>query len=646
LGPDFEETAVDGEPRRGESVRRGGPVSVGLRRLALSLVALVAISACESSADTDTGDSTVSQLPTLTPIAPVETSVLAPPIEAPEPGELVWIHDREPADLHFDDPDNGADIAGWIREGLLEGLFGVDQSISYYPELLAGEPSLTVNNNGTVTIVYELRPDLRWSDGETLTADDVAYTHRIIIEGCELESDGSIVDATNVGCEYDMANRIGYDLITGFEVSSPTSFTVELASFFPGWRNLYPQIYAEHAFGIDATSVNNNIRRWRGDEGLLPSSGPLVFDSWDRGVSLRMVRNEQYHGSVSPDVTNRSQAQVESVKLVFVTDRETQIEMLSDGLAHLLVAQLHPDLAVLAEDPGFTVASVPGPLYEHWGLNLLNPHLSKPEVREAIAYALDKSAIISELYQPLVGEALDPSGLGNAYWMPGQAAYVDHQAEYQGNNVAAAASALQAAGYEKDSEGIWTHPDDGRLTIRLGTTAGNAMRDQALEIGRSQLAAAGIDAQIESAPGGLFLTEGPFAAEALEASGSEGRSGNSQLWDIAQFGWSSGPWPGAATGVFRSGSGSNPYGFSSPEFDVAATDCDGTADDAERAACYNELDLFVTTLEKGDDGLFVIPLTQRPVFYGFAANTLSAGAVAPGGPRGGPLVNVVDFALS
>ena len=76
---------------------------------------------------------------------------------------------------------------------------------------------------------------------------------------------------------------------------------------------------------------------------------------------------------------------------------------------------------------------------------------------------------------------------------------------------------------------------------------------------------------------------------------------------------------------------------------MAATDCDALSDDGERAECYNQLDTFVTTLDRGDDGLFIIPLTQRPWLYGYVSAILASAGVSPDGFRGGPLVNVVDF---
>ena len=45
----------------------------------------------------------------------------------------------------------------------------------------------------------------------------------------------------------------------------------------------------------------------------------------------------------------------------------------------------------------------------------------------------------------------------------------------------------------------------------------------------------------------------------------------------------------------------------------------------------------------GDDGLFVIPLTQKPSFYGYLSSQLSGAGVAPDANDAGPLTNVADF---
>ena len=42
-------------------------------------------------------------------------------------------------------------------------------------------------------------------------------------------------------------------------------------------------------------------------------------------------------------------------------------------------------------------------------------------------------------------------------------------------------------------------------------------------------------------------------------------------------------------------------------------------------------------------GLFMIPLTQKPSYYGYLSSVLQGAGVAPDAQGAGPLTNVVDF---
>ncbi len=558
-------------------------------------------------------------------------------------GTLIWAHEQEPPDMHLDDPNNNLSITSWIRSAMIEGLFGIDSTTSYYPELLADEPTVTENEDGSVTINYVLRDGLQWSDGTPLTAADVEYIHNIWTEGCETEADGSIVDGAGDGCVYLAGSRLGYELVTNFEVTSDTEFTVDMASFFAGWKGMYPEVYAVHAYGADAAEVNTNLAEWSNADGVLPSSGPMIFDSWERGVSMSMVRNDNYHGSNSPDASNTGAAFVDNVQINFVADTDAQINSLLAGEAQVIMTQPQLEFERLGESEDFTVASSAGPVYEHWGFNLLNPHLAKSEVREAIAYALDKSEVMAGLYTPLFGSVLPAEGLGNVYWMSNQPDYEDHQTKYAGALVDEAKAALEAAGYTEGGDGVYEHPEDGRLSLRVGTTGGNGLRELQQELIQAQLAKAGVEITIDNVAGGAYFSERPFAEEALAASASQGAEGDPTIWDITQFAWVGGPWPGGTSPSYNTGTGTNPYGYANAEFDAKAAECDATVDDAERAACYNEADKYITTLEMGDNGLVVVPLTQKPSFYGYLSGQLSGAGVAPDAQGAGPLTNVVDF---
>lgn len=558
-------------------------------------------------------------------------------------GTLIWVHEQEPSDMHLDDPANNLSITSWILQSMYEGLYGVSSETTFIPELLAEEAEVVENDDGTVDVNYTLRDGLTWSDGEPLTSADVEWWHNIITEGCPTEDDGTIAD--DEGCVFLIGTRQGYDQVTNFEVTSDTEFTVTFASFFAGYPAMYNRIYPMHAFGegAGAAEVNDILRELEGPDGILPASGPMVFESWDRGSKMNLVRNENYHGSSSPEVTNTGLAHVDGVEIQFVADTDTQVNALLAGEAHIIMTQPQTQFETLAESDDFTVASTAGPVYEHWGFNTLNVHLAKPEVREAIAYAIDKGEVIDGLYAPLFGDLLPREGLGNTYWMSNQPAYVDHQAKYDGAQIEEAQALLESVGYVMGSDGIYAHPEDGPLSLRVGTTGGNKLREDQQQIIQQQLKDAGIDIVIDNVPGSDYFSERVFAEDSILAATTQGAEGDPTIWDITQFAWVGGPWPGSNTTAYQGGGENNPYAFNNPDFDAKAQECETLIDDDERADCYNEADRYVTTLEMADDGLVVVPITQKPSFFGYLSSQLASAGVAPDANDAGPIVNVVDF---
>ncbi|MEM9564529.1 MAG: ABC transporter substrate-binding protein [Actinomycetota bacterium] len=685
-------------------------MTVGLR-LAVGVLSALAIVGCSGDDDAGDGDEP-SDAPVVAEAATgggravadvgsrdgsSEDDEEAPEVDdidsvTPPDGTVVWVTGAEPADLHLDDPANGLTVTAWIREGLLESLFGVGPDLTYHPELLAAEPTITDLDNAAVAIDYRLRSDLSWSDGTPLTAEDVAYTHRILIEGCQADPDGSIVDGSPDGCVYLTGNRLGIDQVTDFEVLSDTDFRVTMAGFYPDWRRLWSPVLAAHAFGDDADTVNRRLRNMIGPGGPLPSSGPLRLERWNRGGSMLLVANEAYHGANGPGAGSAADVDggmpVEAVRIDFEADPDARIAALVDGRADLLIERSRDGHLALVDDEAIEVAAVDGPDYDHVGLNLLNPHLARPEVRQALITAIDKEALIEAVYRPLVGRDGRVSSQGNTYWLAGQPAYADHQTDYLGADPDGARALLERAGYVVDDDGGYRHPVDGPLRLRLATIGGDPIREASQAVLIEQLGEAGIEVVADNPSGGRFFREGPFDPESLAASASGGDDGDADLWDLALFAWAGGPWPGAQSGVYRNGSPGNPYGFSDAEFEVLAFECDAVVDDGGRADCYNELDRFVTTLRGGggssdepadgagesedptdpaddtgsdDDtevaatdetatdgssGLFMIPLVQRPFLLAYRSDRLLEPPAPSASIRGGPLALARDYLLA
>ncbi len=629
----------------------------GNKLLALTAATALVFAACGSD-DTSSGDAPTGTEAPAEDDAPTETDAPAEddaPAATDAPAEddapaasggntLVWAHEQEPPDLHLDDPENNLSITSWIRSAMIEGLYGISGSTEYYPELLDGGATLTTNDDGTVTGAYTLRDGLVWSDGDDLTADDVKWTLDVL-----LASDGEDEDGNPVYI-YLLGDRTGLDSITDITVSSSTEFSITWSSFFAGYQGVGNEIYPMHQFDADpavaAAELNDGLRDWTTPSGdTIVSSGAMIFSSWNKGVQMDLVRNDAYNGSNSPDAQNDGIAFVDGVQINFVTDTDAQINALKAGEAQIVMTQ--PQLAFedLASSDDFTVASSAGPVFEHWGLNLNNVHLSKPAVREALAFSMDKTEVMAGLYTPLFGVSLPAEGLGNTMWLSNQSTYENHagDAGYGAGDVDSAIAALEGAGYTLNGDGIFEHPLSGVLTLRVGTTGGNRLREIQQELIQAQMKDAGIDIVIDNVQGGAYFGEVPFSEDAIACAVSGGAEGNCGIWDITQFAWVGGPWPGGQIASYRAGGENNPYGFANAEFEAKADECDATVDDAERAACYNVIDRYVTTLELDpENGLFMLPLTQKPSFYGFTSDLSQAG-IAPDAQGAGPLTNVADF---
>ncbi len=628
--------------------------------LAMTAASALVFAACGGSDDaTDTGtdgeDTTTEtdgeeapttdgeEAPTTDGEAPTTDGEEAAPAEGGDGGTLIWAHEQEPGDLHLDDPENNLSITSWIRSAMIEGLFGISGATEYYPELLADEGELVTNDDGTVTGTFNLRDGLMWSDGTPLTTDDVLFTFNAI-----MATDGETEDG-EPNYIYLLGDRTGLDTITDISAEGNT-LTVTWETFFAGYKGVLNDVYPAHQFSDDpataAAELNDALREWSAPDGeTIASSGPMIFDSWEKGVQMNLVRNDSYHGSNSPDAKNTGVAMVDGVQINFVTDTDAQINALQAGEAQIVMTQ--PQLAFedLASSGDFTVASSPGPVFEHWGLNLNNKHLVKPEVREALAFAMDKGEIMAGLYTPLFGDTLPAEGLGNTMWLSNQSTYEDHAgaAGYGAGDIDSARAALESAGYTENADGIYEHPEDGVLTLRVGTTGGNRLREIQEELVQSQMADAGIDIVIDNVEGGAYFNDVPFSPDSIACATSGGTEGNCEIWDITQFAWVGGPWPGGQIASYRAGGENNPYGFANEEFEAKADECDATVDEDERAACYNVIDTYVTTLDLDPvQGLFMLPLTQKPSFYGFTSQLSQAG-VAPDAQGAGPLTNVADF---
>ena len=224
-----------------------------------------------------------------------------------------------------------------------------------------------------------------------------------------------------------------------------------------------------------------------------------------------------------------------------------------------------------------------GTFWEHMDFNQENPHLADPAVRTAIGLGVDREEIVERL-----PAQFDPSAqvLNNRMFFPGDPRYVDNSGEYATQDTAAARAALEGAGYVAGADGIYEHPDRGRLSMRITWRDPNERRQSTAQLVQAQLAEAGIEIVFAPQPDFTFLDERNF--------------------DIALFGWTGGSVLSGNDSIYRSTGGQNYTGNNNPAIDSGFDEANVELDADTRADQMNAIDVLVW------QDLATLPLFQVP----------------------------------
>ncbi len=198
-------------------------------------------------------------------------------------------------------------------------------------------------------------------------------------------------------------------------------------------------------------------------------TGPFLFSDWRRGDSLTVTRNAGYWGAAP---------RLERVTFKFITDPSAAYAALMAGDVDAFDNYPAPEsFTQFAVDPRFAVFVGQTEMETILSLNNRNPPLNNVLVRRAIAYALDRRAIID-------GAMFGYGATIGSHFPPRNPAYVDLTGQYP-HDPAKAKQLLTEAGY----------PQGFSVTLKLPPPS-YARRGG--EIIAAQLAAVGIRAQIEN----------------------------------------------------------------------------------------------------------------------------------------------------
>lgn len=336
--------------------------------------------------------------------------------------------------------------------------------------MMASEPTAE-QVGGKQVITYHLNPDAVWSDKQPITSSDLEYT------GLQLRDADDIFD------------RTGYDKIESIETPDPQTAVVTLTTSYAGWRTLFSGSYGV----LPAHLLEGKDRAAIMKDGYDFSGGPWLIDSWQRGVSVTLVPNDNYWGT---------KPKLEKVIFQFLPDTASAFQALRSGQVDALYPS--PQLDVLSQIeagvPGTRSQIEPrsGNLEALWMNNEAFP-FDTVAVRQAFAYSIDREAIVKRLFS-----ALDLSESADSFLTPLVSTFAGTDFSKYTLDLDKVTELMTGDGWAKNADGVWAK--DGKAAeFTILTLAGNQRRDLTVQILQAQLAEAGFEMAIKAVtPADLF----------------------------------------------------------------------------------------------------------------------------------------------
>jgi peptide/nickel transport system substrate-binding protein len=381
-----------------------------------------------------------------------------------------------------------------------------------------------------LTWVFHLRSGVRFHDGKPMTADDVAWSIRSMTNGALITAKGG-----------------SFKDVIAVEVRDPLTVVVHTRA--PMASLLFN--LSDGLFGV----VENGAGR---DEGLHPvGTGPFRFVDQVQDKDVIVDRNSSYWaGAPSPTI--------DRVRFEVVPDTITAALEMEKGSADVESNVLTMDMVhALRDKTNLRIDSGPGARVDYLNFNVQDPALRDRRVRQAIACAIDKDALIAALWR---GQAR-PAGtlLPPGHW----AAMSDSELAQYPHDVARALQFLDAAGLRPDKNGVRL-----RLTMKTSTDETARLDAQAMQ---AELRDAGIVLTLRSAEFGTFysdITKGAFQMYILRWIGSN------EDPDIFHYTY--------ATEMFPP-KGANRGHYSNPRVDALLKAASADTDEAKRRQDYVEV---------------------------------------------------------
>src|ERR1044072_112003 len=290
-------------------------------------------------------------------------------VEGGKQGPFVVVLESNPETL---DQLRGTDASSErLRQLMFNSLVRKDKNFDYEGDLASAiEPSA----DGLV-YTFKLRDGVKFHNGKAFTSADAKYTLDTLLAS----------DSRKANDFFEGSGAERKPLVKAIEPPDPSTLVVRLAK--PSNKFLSSLV----PVGMMPQGYTTDPQKQKP-----VGTGAFKFARYDESQQVvALAANEDDWGGAPA---------IKQLRVRTILDANTlQAELKSGGIDIAVTANLQPDAyQSLGQDPNLKVAQFPGVNVVYLNFNTTDEVLKDPRVRQAIAYAIDRPAIVKEL---LLGQA-------------------------------------------------------------------------------------------------------------------------------------------------------------------------------------------------------------------------------------------------
>lgn len=228
--------------------------------------------------------------------------------------------------------------------------------------------------------IFKLRPGVKFWNGDTLTADDVKFSLDRLLN----LKDQPSADAANLQ-RINVIDPLTVEIV--LKIASPSNLIDLTGTVF----SIYSKKMVEAQGGTAAADAPTTDKATAWLNGNSAGSGPYRMVGWERNAQVTLARNPHYHGE---------KPAFERVLIRHIADGAAQLLAIRRGDIDLAMNLNSEQIDSLAGNTDVSIEktnSIDTFLMVLTNSPTMNPALAKPEVRRAVAAAIDYDGLIKGL---------------------------------------------------------------------------------------------------------------------------------------------------------------------------------------------------------------------------------------------------------